>query len=139
MNKMKKFFISLFISFLSSLAVNGQAHLGSTEYDIKAMYPNKKWTVGYTTETNVRYISADMVYGNFTYYFDKDTKLSIYCMQIPFNNATMNGQIEAYNKKYVITSDTSWTAYLDEGGIMYIKLVYDRENKLSYFSYSNSK
>lgn len=42
-------------------------------------------------------------------------------MQIPFNNATMNRLIEAYNQKNVITSDTSWTAYLDEGEIMYIK------------------
>lgn len=136
---MKKIFVFLSILFVTFGIVNGQAHLGKTEYAIKAMYPEKKWTADYTTKSGIRYISADMIYGTFTYYFDKETKLSNYCMQIPFNNATMNGQVEAYNKKYVITSDTSWTAYLDEGGIMYIKLIYDSENKISYFSYSDSK
>lgn len=136
---MNKILVTLLVTFLICGAANGQAHLGSTESAIKAMYPDKKWTSDYTTKTGVRYITADMVYGSFTYYFDKETKLSDYCMQIPFSNVTMNGQIEAYNKKYVITSDTSWTAYLDEGGIMYIKLIYDKENKISYFLYSNSK
>jgi len=51
----------------------------------------------------------------------------------------MNGQVEMYNKKYVITSDTSWTAYLEDGGIIHISLLYDSENKISFFSYSSSK
>ena len=136
---MKRFFLILITTLLTFGTSFGQAHLGSTEYEIKARYPGKKWTVNYTTKSGVKYITADMVYGSFSYYFDKDTKLSDYCIQIPFNNVTMNGQIEAYNNKYVITSDTSWTAYLDEGGIMYIKLNYDTETKLSFFSYSNTK
>ena len=102
------------------------------------MYPEKKWSIDYT-KNGTKYISANMVYGNFTYYFDKETKLSFLCLQFPFSIPAMNGQVEAYNKKYVITSDISWTAYLEDGGIMYIKLLYDSENKVSYFSYSDTK
>jgi len=133
---MKITFFVLFI-FLISFA-NGQAHLGSTENKIRNIYPDKTWTAKYA-DNGKRYISADMQYGNFTYYFDKETKLSDFCIQIPFSIATLNGQVEAYNKKYVITSDTSWTAYLEEGGILYIKLVYSEELKASYFTYSDTK
>ncbi len=136
---MKKLVISIFIICITSGTVQSQAHLGLTEYQIRNKYPEKKWSVNYTSTSRIKYISADMVYGNFAYYFDNETKLSYFCVQIPFNLATMNGQIEAYNKKYVITSATSWTAYLDEGGIMYIDLVYDRENKQSYFTYSDTR
>lgn len=135
---MKKLLGILLLIACFTKLTKGQAHLGSSEYLIRNMYPDKKWTINYASN-GVKYISADMVYGNFTYYFDKETNLSDYCIQIPYNVATMNGQVEAYNKKYVITSDISWTAYLEEGGIMYIKLLYDSKNQLSYFSYSKNK
>ncbi len=136
---MNKYIVSLYIAILTFGAAKGQAVLGRTESYIRSTYPEKKWTTDYTSKSGVKYISADMAYGSFCYYFDKETKLSDYCIQIPFNNATMNGQVEAYNKKYVITSDTTWTAYLEEGGIMYIKLIYNSESNLSYFSYSSTK
>lgn len=135
-NNMKTVFLLLFVLFLSF--AKGQAHLGSTENAIRNTYPNKTWTANYA-DNGKRYISADMQYGNFVYYFDKETKLSDYCVQIPFNITTLNGQVEAYNKKYVITSDTSWTAYLEEGGMIYIKLIYNTELKTSYFTYSDTK
>lgn len=135
-NNMKSIFtIAMFFFFY---AAQGQAHLGVSEYKIRNMYPEKKWTSDYT-KNGTKYISADMVYGTFIYYFDKETQLSYYCLQLPFSIPAMNGQVEAYNKKYVITSDRSWTAYLEDGGIMYIKLLYDEENKVSYFSYSDTK
>lgn len=134
---MKKIF-SFFISLFFILQANAQAHLGSTETAIRNMYPEKVFKSAYT-KSGVKYISVDMIYGNFTYYFNKDTKLSDYCIQIPFSIPSMNGQVEAYNKKYVITSDTSWTAYVENGGIMYIKLLYDKESKMSYFTYSDEK
>lgn len=115
-----------------------QAHLGATETAIKKKYPEKVWEKG-TTIKGSKYISTDMIYGDFTYYFDIETGLSNFCMQIPFNAGSLNAQVEAYNKKYVITSDTSWTAYLDEGGIMYIKLKYSDETKLSAFIYTSTK
>jgi hypothetical protein len=53
--------------------------------------------------------------------------------EIPY----LNGQVEAYNKKYVIISDTKWKAYLEGGGILNIELTYNDENKLYVFSYKN--
>lgn len=134
-----KLYILILLAFTRVQLAGAQAHLGSTEFEIKALYPEKKWTVNYTTKAGIKYISTEMVYGNFLYYFDTETKLSNLCLQFPSNNTAMNAQIEAYNKKYVITSDRTWTAYLEEGGIMYISLIYDRENRLSYFKYSNTK
>jgi hypothetical protein len=48
----------------------------------------------------------------------------------------LNAQVENYNKKYVIVSETSWKAYLDGGSIMRINLVYDEENKTYFFTYN---
>ena len=101
-------------------------------------YPENKWTVSFTIDGR-KFISTDMVYGSFAYYFNKETKLSNFNIQIPFNINALNAQVEAYNKKYVITSETSWTAYLEDGGIMYIKLLYSEESKLRYFTYSDTK
>lgn len=126
------------ICLLIASAVNGQAHLGASELDIRREHPNNKWKTDFTNK-GVKYISSDMIYGNFVYYFDKETGLSDLNIQIPFSQASMNGQVEAYNKKYVITSDTSWTAYLEDGGIIYIKLVYNEELKIRYFTYSPTK
>lgn len=124
----------IFLFVMSFLSIKAQAHLGSTEYQIKKMYPNNTFTVDYTLKSHIRYISTDFQYGNFTYYFDAETGLSKFCFQIPHSTGTMNAQVEIYNKKYVIISDTSWKAYLEGGGIMYINLVYDSENKNSYFT-----
>ena len=133
---MKKIIIIFFIFF--AINANGQAHLGVTEASIRETHSDKKWTTGYT-DKGAKYISSDMTYGNFTYYFDKESSLSDFNIQIPFNLATMNGQVEAYNKKYVITSDTTWTAYLEDGGMIYIKLIYSEKSKLRYFTYSSTK
>jgi hypothetical protein len=130
--------ILVFLFLFTFSLVKGQAHLGSTEYAIKGMFPEKRWTSNYT-KNGTRYISADIGYGNYTYYFDKETNLSDFCIQIPASITALNAQVELYNKKYVITSETSWTAYLEQGGIMYIKLIYSEELKASYFTYSNTK
>lgn len=120
-----------------TLKTVGQAHLGSSESEIKSMHPGNIWKSDYTKD-GIKYIYSDMVYGTFYYYFDKETGLSYLCVQFPFNLEALNGQVEAYNKKYVITSDTSWTAYLDQGGLMYIKLRYDQEDNIRFFTYSSS-
>ena len=128
----------MILSFFCVINVKGQAHLGASESSIKKLHSENTWTINYTKK-GIKYISSDMVYGNFTYYFDKETGLSDFNIQIPFSLESMNGQVEAYNKKYVITSDTSWTAYLEDGGMIYIKLVYSEENKVRYFTYSSTK
>jgi len=48
----------------------------------------------------------------------------------------LNAQVEVYNKKYVIVSETSWKAYLEGGGIMKINLTFDEKNKLYIFYYT---
>lgn len=113
-----------------------QAHLGSTLTDIKAQHPDKVFTVKFTDDGR-KYAFASMYFGTFYYYFDKETGLSNFCMQVPDNMNALNAQVEAYNKKYVIVSETSWKAYLEGGGLMKIKLEYDKEYDLYVFYYTD--
>ena len=131
---MKK--IILTIGVLFPLILKGQAHLGSSFADLKSRYPEKKFKIEYANNGR-KYTTADQPYGTFIYYFDGETNLTDFCIQIPNNMAALNAQVEAYNKKYVIVTETSWKAYLEGGGIMNINLSYDEENKLYVFYYTN--
>lgn len=133
--KTMKRLMFLFIVFLPILS-NAQAHLGSTEPEIKQLHSDKTFDTDYTDD-GTKYISAFMNHGTFFYYFDKESGLTYYCMQLIDEIPYLNGQVEAYNKKYVIISDTKWKAYLEGGGILNIELTYNDENKLYVFSYKN--
>lgn len=126
--------ISLILILLFSLFGNAQAHLGTTLEDLKKLHPDKTFKIDYTT-AGKKYASTDMPYGTFSYYFNKETGLSDYCMQIPNDITGLNTQVEIYNRNYVIVSETSWKAYVDGGGIININLLYSEEYKLSYFTY----
>lgn len=125
------FLIVVLIPILS----NAQAHLGSTEKEIKELHPDKTFKIEYTDD-GVKYISTFMYYGTFVYYFDNETGLTNSCMQIIEEMTALNGQVEAYNKKYVIVSKSQWRAYLEGGAIMEITLEYNEEHKLYVFNYS---
>ena len=112
-----------------------QAHLGTSEKEIRNLHSDKKFEIGYNN-SGEKYISTFMYYGTFIYYFDKETGLSNYCVQIVNEMTYLNGQVEAYNKKYVIVSDTEWKAYLEGGSILKIKLSYNEEYKFYVFNYS---
>lgn len=131
---MKKLIFLLIV--MLPLIGKAQAHLGSTEKDIRDLHSDKTFEVGYTDDGE-KYISAFMYYGTFFYYFDKETGLSNFCMQVINEIPYLNGQVEAYNKKYVIVSDTEWKAYLEGGEIMKIKLDYNEEYKVYVFYYTN--
>lgn len=134
---MKTIILSVLLT-LAYIISFGQAHLGLSESEIKSLHPDNVWTRN-STKKGIKYIVSDFFYGTFAYYFDSESSLSDWVIQIPFNNIKLNGQVEEYNKKYVITSDTTWTAYLDGGTRLYISLLYDEDNKNSYFSYSDTK
>lgn len=129
---MKKIFFLIIVIF--PILSNAQAHIGSTEKEIKDLYLDKTFETGFT-DGGEKYISTFMYYGTFVYYFDKETKLSNSCLQIIDEMINLNAQVEAYNKKYVIISDSEWKAYLDGGSILKIKLSYDKENKFYVFDY----
>lgn len=132
--KMKK----LIFAFIVMLPFVGkaQAHLGVTLAELKAIHTDKVFTVKYTDDGQ-KYAYTDMYYGTFYYYFDKETGLSNFCMQIPDNMTALNAQVESYNKKYVILSETSWKAYLEGGGLMNINLQYNKEYDLYVFYYTS--
>jgi|SRR5690554_2344554 len=131
---MKKLFFLLIL--MLPLVGKAQAHLGSTEEEIRELYSEKTFEVGYTAEGE-KYISTFMFYGTFLYYFDKETGFSNFCMQVINEIPYLNGQVEAYNKKYVIVSDTEWKAYLEDGSILKIKLDYNEEYEVYVFYYTN--
>jgi hypothetical protein len=131
---MKKIIFTILILF--PVFAKGQAHLGSSFADLKSRYPEKKFKIEYTN-TGRKYTTAEQTFGTFIYYFDDETNLTDLCIQIPDNMTTLNAQVEAYNKKYVIVTETSWKAYLEGGGIMNITLTYDQESKVYVFYYTN--
>ncbi len=124
------------LTLLLPLLGKAQAHLGSTLADIKERYPDKVFKINYSNKGQ-KYAIAEMNYGTFVYFFDSETGLSNFCMQIPDNMTALNAKVEDYNKKYVIVSETSWKAYLEGGIIMKINLIYDEDYKLYVFQYSN--
>ena len=113
-----------------------QAHVGATLSDIKALHNDKIFTTDYTKD-GTKYAYAEMQLGIFYYYFDNSTSLSYLCVQIPYDMKSLNNQVEIYNRKYVIVSETSWKAYLEGGGMLKINLEYNEEKKLYIFYYSN--
>lgn len=126
--------------FLSLMLVSNfiyaQAHLGATEKEIREIHNDKTFETGYT-DGGEKYISAFMKYGTFFYYFDKETGYSNFCMQVIDELPYLNGQVEAYNNKYVIISDTEWKAYLEGGVVLNIKLKYNEEHKVYVFYYTD--
>jgi len=131
---MKKVIFALIL--MLPLLGKAQAHLGATFTDIKAMHTDKVFTVDYANNGQ-KYAYTNMYYGTFYYYFDKETGLSNFCLQIPHDMTALNAQVEVYNKKYVIVSETSWKAYLEGGGLIKINLIYDEEYKLYSFHYTD--
>lgn len=114
---------------------NAQAHLGSTLSEIKGRYPGKEFSMT-VTDDGSKIVSAEMPFGTFYYVLNPETQLSDMCLQIPNDMEALNAQVEIYNKKYVIVSETSWKAYLEGGGIMIIDLTYDKELKSYLFLYT---
>lgn len=119
-----------------SPGASAQAHMGITESEITNLHSDLIFKSS-TTTAGIHYIYVNMSLGTFFYYFNKNTGLTDYCIQIPNDLASLNTQIGIYNKKYVTTSPRSWTAYLEGGGMMYIKLSYLTEQKKYYFEYKN--
>ena len=114
----------------------GQAHLGYSLSELKAIHPDKEFGVG-NTDDGISYTYTSMPLGVFCYYFSNETNVSKLCIQIPDDLRSLNSQIEIYNNKYVIESNTSWKAYLEGGGVMKIILSYDEENETYIFIYTN--
>ena len=128
---------TLYLLLIALLPVisNAQAHLGSTLTEIKEMYPGKRFNIDYA-DNGTKYASASMPLGTFVYYFEKESGNSRFCLQIPDDMKALNAQVEIYNNKYVIESETSWKAYLDGGGIMRINLSYNKDYKTYLFMYT---
>lgn len=123
----------LFIAILFPIMCKSQAHLGATETEIRQMHPDNEFSRSWTNDGR-KYIMSKMTYGTFIYYFDK-SGYTDFNLQIPTTLQDANALVEMYNRKYVITSKTTWTAYLDGGGIMKISMVFDEEIKTYVFSY----
>ncbi len=124
----------LFFVILLPIFSNAQAHLGSSESEIRKTHPDKTFTVSYADD-GTKTISTFMIFGTFYYYISKETGLSYGCVQVIDDMPLLNGQIEAYNGKYVIISDSEWKAYLEGGGKMKITMTYDSEYEVYVFSY----
>lgn len=129
---MKK--IKLILVLLLPFIGLAQAHLGISLNELKELHKDKIFKIDFTDE-GIKYATAEMLYGEFTYYFSNEDGLTYRCIQIPNNMIALNTLVENYNGKYVILSETSWKAYLEGGGIMKIDLIFDEVYKAYYFTY----
>jgi hypothetical protein len=124
-----------FILILLPLMSKAQAHLGESFSGLESRYPDLTFEVE-TTNDGTIYTTAQQLFGTFIYYFDGETGLTNLCVQIPDDLQALNAQVEIYNKKYVIISETSWKAYLDGGSTMEINLIYNEEYETYIFYYT---
>lgn len=129
---MKK--ICFLIIILVPLIVKSQALLGFTIKEIKANFPNNDFEMVKTDDGAVIY-KTEFNHGSFFYLFDKKTLTTDMCVLYPNNTTNLNALVELYNKEYVIISESSWKAYLENGVIMKVDLFYDKEDKIYYFTY----
>lgn len=125
------FFILILLPFISE----AQAHLGESFSGLESRYPDLTFEVE-TTNDGTIYTTAQQLFGTFIYYFDGETGLTNLCVQIPDDLQALNAQVEIYNKKYVIISETSWKAYLNGGSTMEINLIYNEEYETYIFYYT---
>jgi hypothetical protein len=130
---MKNFYF--FILILLPFMIEAQAHLGESFSGLESRYPDLTFEVE-TTNDGTIYTTAQQLFGTFIYYFDGETGLTNLCVQIPDDLQALNAQVEIYNKKYVIISETSWKAYLDGGSTMEINLIYNEEYETYIFYYT---
>ena len=129
--KILYFFILILLPFMSE----AQAHLGESFSGLESRYPDLTFEVE-TTNDGTIYTTAQQLFGTFIYYFDGETGLTNLCVQIPDDMQALNAQVEIYNKKYVIISETSRKAYLDGGSTMEINLIYNEEYETYIFYYT---
>lgn len=133
-NYLKKLLVLLVVLF--PFIIKAQANLGYSVSEIEALHPDNLFKLDYTTEGK-QYIYSDYTLGTFYYYINPETKVSDMCLQIPNNITDLNTQVQIYNRNYVVTSDTTWKAYIEKGAIMYIKLKYSAKYETSSFVYTN--
>jgi hypothetical protein len=122
------------ILFLIPFLCDAQIHLGLRLSELQELYPEDKFIIE-LNDSGTKYTSFEGDFGTYVYYFDKETHQINYMIKIMENVGGLNAQVEVFNKQYVIISDTSWRAYLEEGKIIKIKLLYNKELKASYFEY----
>lgn len=130
---MKKLIFALL--FLFPLIGQAQAHIGESLSGLKERYPDKNFKIEYADD-GTKYTIAEQPLGSFIYYFDDETGLTYMCLQVPNDLQSLNAQVEIYNKKYVIISESSWKAYLGGGGTMKINLIYNEEYDTYIFYYT---
>lgn len=114
---------------------SAQAHLGDSYSSLQSRYPDIELQIEFTDEGRP-YTMIDHLLGTFIYYFDSETYLTDLCVQVPNDMQDLNTQIEIYNNKYVVLSETTWKAYLEGGGKMNIELIYNEEYETYLFYYT---
>lgn len=119
---------------LLPVMLQGQARLNKSEEEIIEAFPEIKFKKGLTSD-NLKYIMGDFPRGTFVYYFDEYNYTNLNIM-VPYSIEKANEQVEIYNGKYVIISKTSWNAYMDNGMIMKIDMIFDDEINKFIFRYS---
>lgn len=121
------------LSILLPFTIVAQAHLGSPADEVMNYHPEVKWYRGETTN-GTKYLTADMPLGRFYYYFN-DEGYTDFNFQIPYDIISTNKQVAIYNEKYVKNGENAWKAYLKNGFVMNIEMIWDSELNSFVFKY----
>lgn len=108
--------------------------LRATEKEIRSMFPYVSFEY-HNSDNGTPYLERRWDDEWFCYYFSKETGDCFEVFEQPTTQGRINQLAEIYNKKYAITSERSWTAYLDGGRIQYIKMVYIEATGKFAFTY----
>ena len=114
--------------------LSAQARLNKSEAEIRESFSEISFREG-ETKDGIKYLMGEFSRGIFIYYFDEFGYSNLNLM-VPYNIESVNEQVEIYNSKYVIINKTSWRAYLDNGMIMSIEMIFDDELQKFVFKYS---
>lgn len=128
---MKK--LILILTILISFMSNSQSRLGYSYTEVKNEFSDQyTFTTGYRDELG-KFLEFEIPGGMVTYYFN-DESVCYFVTLVPESKGDLHFFIEEYNKKYVITSRTSWLIYTD-GYEVKINLEY-LKNGIYVFYYS---
>lgn len=109
------FFVLLFVANFSI----AQVLVGSTKTEIIKYYKDKGISP-VPNEENLTFIGTD---GKWIYFMDADEKCFL-CGCDLNSQSDVNSLVSLFNTQYVIVSNVEWKAYLSNGKIVKIKLIY---------------
>jgi len=124
--------MSILMLMLNHQDTNAQARIGFSKAEIRSEFSNPIYNLkSGTTEKGKQFIGITTTDSYTFYYFDNTGYCNISVI-IPKNQQVLNKLVQTYNNNYSITSNISWTAYID-GGVLHVSLQFFKEGGYAFY------